>query len=79
MNEKPNRRDITEIPIEKPAYALPAIFCPRKLAEMPTLRQKRERHRALFYRRQSGNSTPPVYGFHITSETGENENPGSKH
>ena len=77
MNGNANRRNNMDTPIEKPPFELPAIFCPSKLAEMPT--KRRELQRARFYRKSTAGSKTPVYGFHITSETGERENPGPKH
>ena len=77
MDGKTNRRANLERPIERPAFDLPAIFCPSQRAEMPTKRQVRERVR--FYRKPLANSKTPVYTFQITSDTGERENPGSRH
>ena len=72
-----NRRNNVDTPIEKPPFELPAIFCPSKLAEMPT--KRREHQRARFYRKVTTGSKTPVYGFDITSETGESEKPGPNH
>lgn len=67
-----------EKPIEKPAYPLPAVFFPSRRSEMPTRRRSSVKERAHFYRKQTPDSGPPVYGFYITTETGERENPGSR-
>ena len=77
MDGKANRRNSVEAPIEKPPFELPAIFCPGKKAEMPT--KRRDLQRARFYRKPAADSRTPVYGFHITTDTGERENPDSKH
>ena len=67
-----------EKPIEKPEYPLPAVFCPSRRSEMPTRRRGAIKERAHFYCKQTTDSGTPVYGFYITTETGERENPGSK-
>jgi hypothetical protein len=67
-----------EKPIEKPNYPLPAVFCPSRRSETPTLRRSSVKERAHFYRKQTTKSGDPVYGFYVTTETGERENPGSR-
>jgi len=67
-----------EKPIEKPDHPLPSVFFPSRRSEMPTRRRDSVKERARFYRKQTTDSGAPVYGFYITTETGERENPGSK-
>jgi hypothetical protein len=67
-----------EKPIEKPDHPLPGVFSASRLSEMPTRRRGSVKERAHFYRKQTTESGSPVYGFYITTETGERENPGSK-
>ena len=59
-------------PIAKPAYPLPAVFSPSKLAELPTRaknpKSKDELERAYFYRERTNEYGSPVYGFFITKE-----------
>jgi len=73
----------TERPIAKPDYPLPALFSPSKRAELPTKREAKHRdttfERAHFYRKQWTESGAPVYGFYISREGAERENPGAKH
>ena len=78
MDGRPIKQASIEKPIEKPAYPLPAVFCPSRRSEMPTRRRSSVNERAHFYRKQTTKSGDPVYGFYITTETGERENPGSK-
>ena len=78
MDGRPSKPARMEKPIEKPDHPLPAVFCPSRRSEMPTRRRSSVKERAHFYRKQSTDSGAPVYGFYITTETGERENPGSK-
>lgn len=83
MNGKRNQRIETERPITKPDYPLPTLFCPTKRSELPTKREPKNsdtmRERAHFYRKRSNGSGAPIYGFYITNDGAERENPSSKH
>lgn len=78
MDGRATKQANIEKPIEKPSYPLPAVFFPGRRSEMPTRRQRPVKERAHFYRKQTTKSGDPVYGFYITTETGERENPGSR-
>ena len=83
MNGRSNERNETERPIAKPDYPLPTSFCPSKRSELSTKREQKNSGRILerahFYRQRSNDSGARVYGFYITTENNERENPGSKH
>ena len=53
-------------PIAKPDFPLPMVFTPAKMSELSTKPQTRER--AYFYRKETGETSSPVYGFVITTE-----------
>ena len=72
MDGRQSKKIESERPIAKPSFPLPMIFNRgRARSESPTLRRQTER--VHFYRKDSGNSGTPTYGFYITNEPVERE------
>ena len=72
MDGKRSQTIDADRPIAKPAYPLPALFSPSKLAELPTRakdpKSSSELEKAHFYRKRTSDQGSPVYGFFITKE-----------
>ena len=75
MDGKTNRVMLSEKPIAKPRFPLPAIFSRRRSLELPTRpRPTSEKvERAHFFRKGTSPSGSPIYGFFITRENAERE------